>query len=229
MVFDLDNTLYAYEPCHRPALTRALASAAEYFSIPMTEIRTLHDRARADVKARLGERASAHSRILYFLTMIEMSGRGTHPQVALELEQLYWAEYLARMELDPGVPALFNAIKAHRIPLALVTDLTTAIQYRKLTALSLHEAFDAIVTSEECAGEKRSGTSYARLLEKMDIAPGPGIWMVGDSGSDMHARTHMDATTVFVSHYEQTTPDPAPDHVVSDMAGLEALLKRILT
>ena len=227
IVFDLDNTLYGYDACHRPALGLALATAAERFGIPLAEAEALHDAARRDVKARLGEAASAHSRLLYFLTMIEMSGRGTHPRAALELEHLYWAEYLARMELDEAVPALFTYIKARKIPIALVTDLTTAIQFRKLTVLGLHEAFDAIVTSEECQGEKRSGATFLRLLEKMDLAPGPGIWMVGDTGSDMHARTHIGATTVFNARYTGAVPEPGPDHTVNGMGELEALLKRV--
>ena len=53
------------------------------------------------------------------------------------------------MLLFPGVTNFLSLLRTNKVPLAIVTDLTSHIQLRKLTYFNLEESFDAVVTSEE--------------------------------------------------------------------------------
>lgn len=224
LVFDFDNTLYSYDACHNPALDQALVRLGTEFNCKVESVRSAFQQARAETKKRLGERASAHNRLLYFLKTFEILGFGPRPNDALSLEQLYWREYLARMELADGLADLFSAAKARKIPLALATELTAAIQVRKLIVLGLAETFDYIVISEECAAEKASGEVYELLREKMEVERGPHLWVIGDSDADMAARRHIGATTVFANFFGGTPPSERPSLVATSPTHLAALI-----
>lgn len=226
-LFDLDNNLYGYDTCHEPAIQEVYVLLGSKFNLPEQKSKEFYSEAKKIVKKRVGELACSHSRLLYFNALIELAGFGAQPVEVLELEQVYWSHFLARMELDQGVVSLFNYLKSKKVPIALVTDLTLAIQYRKLIALGLHDAFDCIVTSEECRTEKKSGAPFLLALEKMKMKPGADVWMVGDANSDMHGKTHINATTIFNNKYEKNTPKLAPDETISSMSDLQDICKKV--
>ena len=224
VVFDLDNTLYPYQSCHAPALSAVLEELALTFNMSRDAAEKAYGEARSIIKNQLGESASSHSRLLYLFKTFEVLGFGPRPREALNLEQLYWRSYLAEMELTEGVSELFSTIKIAKIPMALVTDLTAAIQFRKLEVLGLSETFDYIVTSEECSGEKNSGASYALLLEKLGREYGEHLWMVGDSEADMMAKQHIGATTICASFFERNPAKRSADATVTSVAQLSTLV-----
>jgi putative hydrolase of the HAD superfamily len=213
VVFDLDNTLYRYEDAHRPAFEAAAAKAQALLGLGREAFRARYETARGAVKGRLDGTAAAHSRLHYFIDIIESAGLGAQPVIALDLEQTYWTAFLAAAELRTHALEFLEDLRLARVPAALVTDLTTQIQLRKLVYWGLDRLFAAVVTSEEAGAEKPAAAPYKRLIEKLGSTP-PPIWAIGDTlDRDIAgAKQHLGAATLlFAESLGAMQASPAPD------------------
>lgn len=185
VLIDLDNTLYAYAPCHEAASRRVEDKVMQVLGIDREIFRDAALRAREEIKLRLGRTASSHSRLLYFQRAMELLGLHTQTMLTLDLEQTYWRTYLATSSLFEGVVEFFELLKQLGIPTAIVTDLTAQIQFRKIIYLELEHFVDHIVTSEESGVDKPAEFPFELALAKLGVAAN-GCWMIGDSAeSDM--------------------------------------------
>lgn len=196
VLVDTDNTLYPYNPAHRAAMSAAKAKAAQLFNLGGAEFERTFDAARSDVKARLTGTASSHSRLLYFQRMLEIMGLGSQVLLALDLEQTYWRTFLGSAQLFKGLREFLDELRLVGVPMAVVTDLTAQIQFRKIVYFGLDHYFDFIVTSEEVGFDKPYPAAFQIAAEKMQ-ARGKRIWMIGDNpGSDIKgARDALQAIT----------------------------------
>jgi FMN phosphatase YigB (HAD superfamily) len=179
IVFDLDNTLYLYEQTAEKAekeLFRALSME--------TGVRSpdeIYFRARQIVKARLGNTASAHSRLLYLSEFFRILKIAPSASLLLRLEQIYWNTFLLNLQLDKDAKALLVLARSMQIDLAIVTDLTLQIQLRKLVRLELDEFFQIIISSED-TGSDKNGLDLNPILT--EIAQTRRIWFIGDQVFD---------------------------------------------
>lgn len=181
ILMDLDNTVYPYDICADRAYAAVAKKVEVTFSISPGNFKTAYISARRRVKDRLGATASAHSRLLYINEALHILGLGFHPVTILELEQIYWREYLSNLEPFEGLVDFINEVRANDIPLVLVTNLTCDIQLRKLMFARLDRSFDCMVTSEEAGADKPSPMPYFGALEKIGLsAENHTIWMIGD-------------------------------------------------
>ena len=115
---------------------------------------------------------------------------------ALDLEQTFWRTFLANAPLFPGVYELLSDLRSYNIPIAIVTDLTSHIQLRKLTYFHLEEAFDAVVTSEEVGADKPDPRNFELVLHKLGLSKGSCVWMIGDNpGADVRGGRTIGAVT----------------------------------
>lgn len=178
ILFDLDDTLYPYSPCHEEGLSRVLDFFKKEWNF--TQGSELYNKAREWVQKQLKSTAASHHRLLYMFKLCELIKKNPI-RYAQYLENLYWNGYFSKMRLYDGVKELLTLLKEKNFPLALVTDLTTEIQFRKLNFLSLTDFFDAIVTSEEAGVEKPSPIIFQLALEKLNIQSSKEVVMVGDS------------------------------------------------
>lgn len=192
VVFDLDNTLYPYDPGHRAAMTAIEAKLADALGVDPARFRKEFAVARRIVKERLGETASAHNRLLYFQTLLEQLGMNAQVLLALDLEQTYWRAFLAQSRLFDDARDLIRDLRAAGIRTALLTDLTAQIQFRKLVYFGLDQQFEVVVTSEEAGVDKPAREMFALLFDKLHLEDPAGAWMVGDNPvADIRgARTH---------------------------------------
>lgn len=197
MLFDLDNTLYAYDPAHEAAMAAVIGKAERLLGIKPETFRVAFEKARDNVKAQLGQTAGAHSRLLYFQRLIESLGMKTQVLLSLDFEQTYWRTFLARAELFPGVRDFLEEVRLLEIPTAIVTDLTAQIQFRKLIYFKLENYFDFVVTSEEAGVDKPHAAPFQLALSKLAVGAGP-VWMIGDNGhNDINgAREAVGALTI---------------------------------
>jgi putative hydrolase of the HAD superfamily len=185
VIFDLDDTLYPYEPCHRAGTAAVVAFATRELGVKDRAFLDVWDGARKRVKSRLGETGSSHSRLLYGHEAIEMLGLRSQPALALALEQEYWREYLLAAKLRPGARDLLSSLRYNNIPIAIVTDLTAQIQFRKLVHLELDQVVDHVVTSEEATGDKLTLEPFRVLFDRLPRQDGNHVWFVGDSVPDV--------------------------------------------
>lgn len=179
IIFDTDNTLYAYRQPHARAMAAAETKAVRLLGVEATDVRAAFSRARGEVKRQLGNTASSHSRLLYFQRGIELLGRKTQLVITLDLEQTYWRTFLSHCELFPGVHDFLLALRSNGIGTAIITDLTAQIQFRKIIYFGLEECFDYVVTSEEAGADKPQEAPFRLAIDKLGVEP-RDIWMVGD-------------------------------------------------
>ena len=197
VLFDLDHTLYDHDRAHAGGMRATRERVKSALNVSAAGFDAAFGTSRAATKARLGATAASHSRLLYFTAMLEQLGFGPQPLLALDLEQTYWRAFLRGAVLVPGAMDLLTELRAHGIPLGLVTDLTAQIQFRKLVYFGIDRLFDAVVTSEEAGTDKSGHVPFHLALSKLGVAAGSPVWMIGDSQADIGgAKAALGATTI---------------------------------
>jgi FMN phosphatase YigB (HAD superfamily) len=182
--FDLDDTLYEYLPCHKAGLESALSLMVRKLNISKKEAEVIYEKGRQLVKARLGQTASSHSRLLYFREGLNSTGLGRESTLCLDFESRYWSHFLLEMKIKPGVRNLIGSLKFAKIPLFLVTDLTDQIQLRKILKLNLEETFDEIISSELAGGDKITNKPFNILFASLNREILSRPVFIGDSIQD---------------------------------------------
>lgn len=201
IVFDLDNTLYEYETCNKAGELALSIFTAETFGIPHKIVRKQLRAARKNVKARVSG-ASSHERILYFAEFLAIRKMVHDPKFLLEAESHYWSNYFAQMQLAPFGRELLIKARLNGITVALVTNLTASIQYRKLIHLDIDSCFDVIVTSQETNGEKETSEPFTLLRERLDRKIKlDHAWFIGDANSDFPTSFDAVSKEFFLSPY----------------------------
>lgn len=225
IIFDTDNTLYAYDAPHAEATAATEAKAVRLLGADQDSVRDAFRQAREEVKRQLGETASSHSRLLYFQRGIEILGRKTQLLITLDLEQTYWRTFLAHCELFPGVRDLLLNLRNRDIATAIITDLTSQIQFRKIVYFGLDDCFDYVVTSEEAGADKPDPAPFRLAIAKLGVAP-EDIWMVGDSlRCDVEGAHAFGMTTLLrTDHPARNRGEPEADVVFDDFRELDRFL-----
>lgn len=180
VMIDLDNTMYAYEPCHRAGMDAVRGLAKEALGIAGRDFDRCFADARSEIKARLGDQAASHNRLLYVQRALERAGLATRPLEALQLAQAYWLSFIDTIVLFHNLVEFLDDLRLADVPAIIVTDLTVEIQMRKLVALGLDAHVDWMVTSEESGHDKPHPASFELALAKLGGVEGP-VWMIGDS------------------------------------------------
>ncbi|MEX5718148.1 HAD family hydrolase [Geodermatophilus maliterrae] len=184
-IFDLDDTLYPYEPSHRAGTAALVQFAAKELGVKERAFLDVWDGARKRVKDRLGATGSSHSRLLYAHEAIEMLGLRSQPGLALAMGQAYWRKYLLAAKLRPGARDLLSSLRFNNIPIAIVTDLTAEIQFRKMVHLELDQVVDHVVVSEEATTDKVGLEPFRVLFDRLPRQESAHVWFVGDSVADV--------------------------------------------
>ncbi|MFC7198805.1 HAD family hydrolase [Halospeciosus flavus] len=223
---DLDDTLYSYPECNEAGKRAAWETAKDLgYDLDRDEFDTLYEAGRREVKRELAGTASAHERFLYFKRAIELY-TGTHSaRDALALGEAYWETYVEEMTLFDGVEETLAALDDAGVDVALVSNLTTRIQLKKIDHLGIEEYLDLVLTSEETGREKPSSVMFTLPLAHLDRRPSETL-MVGDSlSADVEGGNAVGLTTVLFnetadghSGYQQ------PDHQIDDFRELLELV-----
>lgn len=230
ILFDTDNTLYPYDPAHLAAQKAVKEKVVNTFSITPEDFDLAFNEARSQIKDRLKNTASSHSRLLYMQRMLEIMGLGSQVLLALDFEQTYWRTFLSNAILFDEVKELLDDLRLLGVPTAIVTDLTAQIQFRKVVYFGLDHYFDFIVTSEEAGYDKPHAAPFQIALDKMQ-PKGDVIWMIGDNPlNDIRgAREKINAITIQKIH--KGTPigvgESAPDAAFKEFRDLRGLIKNL--
>ena len=177
ILLDIDNTVYAYAPCHEAGLKAAFHASGD---IDEAEFRDDYSEAREQAKHAIADTGAAHCRLLYFKRLLENRRGRTALTETLALYKAYWDGYHAAMQLDPGVRECLLRWQHDGIPTAWITDFTTERQLRKLQTLGIESLVTYLFTAEEVGAVKPNPRGVDEALARFGIAPGPDIWFIGD-------------------------------------------------
>ena len=180
ILLDLDDTLYAFEPCHKAGYLACKKAAKNTYGIDSKTFDTGWKLGRNKVHADLAGQGASHSRLLYLQKLHEKIVGKTNPGFTLEMEEIYWNAYLKTMKLKPGMEALLKRVKEENISVCLVTNLTAREQMRKWLQLGLSKYVDFLATSEEAGVEKPESAIFNLAMEKLGLN-NKEVIMIGDS------------------------------------------------
>ena len=206
ILFDTDNTLYPYDPPHQKAMSALKQKISNTLNVPIKDVENNFNRSRSEVKKLLKNTAASHSRLLYIQRMLEFFGLGSQVLLALDFEQTYWRVFLSEAKLFPGLEKFLEELRLLQVPMAIVTDLTAQIQFRKMVYFELDHYFDYIVTSEEVGYDKPHRLPFEISLKKMNLHKKQNIWFIGDNPkNDIEgAKRYINATTLQKIHHGVT-------------------------
>lgn len=205
MIFDLDDTLYAYEPLDKKARDKVEKYTCEILGISVEQYREVYAFGRQETKKKLSEVGAGHNRLLYCQKTLEYLGIPPMP-LSLRMYEQYWDTFIQEMKVFSGVKELFNLLQANHIPIVICTDLTAHIQHRKIEALGIAQYIKYLVSSEEAGREKPGKEIFALCLEKLKLPP-QHIWYVGDSfHKDVEGAADMGMQAIWF-HSERSQSD----------------------
>ncbi|APW99463.1 hydrolase [Halobiforma lacisalsi AJ5] len=229
VLFDLDDTLYPYPPCNRAGKEAAKEAARERgYEFDDGEFEDFYRTGRSEVKRHLSGTAASHERLLYFKHALEEHTGRPQPADALALGDAYWNGFLDAMEPFPGTRGTLETLRDRGIDVAIVTNLTTRIQLRKLERLGIADDIDLLLTSEEVGREKPDSVMYTLPLARLDRRASEAV-MVGNSvASDIVGANAVGIETVLFNGDvgdEGLEGRREPDHRIDS---LEELTERVL-
>ena len=179
--FDLDDTLYPYPPCNEAGKRAALAALRDRgYEMDRETFDELYATARREAKRETAGTAASHDRHIYFKRALRRHDGECDAATALAVGDAYWDGYAEEMALCDGVESVFDALAAAGTDVAVVTNLTTRVQLRKLVRLGVDDRIDRLVTSEEVGREKPSALPFTTALAAFDCRPSEAL-MVGDN------------------------------------------------
>jgi putative hydrolase of the HAD superfamily len=229
VLLDIDNTVYDYHLCHEAALNSACAVAAsidESWGDPKV-FKALYSAARKAAKARLGNQAAAHSRLLYFKRMLEERFGGTDIPNSLKLDEAYWQGYFDAMALDPGCRECLKFLKECGVRLAWISNFTTELQMVKLRRIGLEDAVQYLFTSEEVGADKPDPAVVDLALSTLGAAA-EDAWLIGDDiENDVALAKIRNMTSVRLRRNENEAHADDADFVADDWFEILEIFKNL--
>ncbi len=198
ILFDLDNTLYDYEAPHKKALKAVYNILKGSLNISFVKFKELYKMSKIEIHRELTGSASSHNRVLYFQRLIEKAHGTVEPSIILKLYSTYWDTLLKNMKLGTGVLETLKELKKRNIKIAIVSDLTTHIQLRKIHKLGITRYVDVLVTSEEAGSEKPHAIMFLMALNKLDIFPQEGIFVGDNTINDIEGANAVRLDTILI-------------------------------
>ena len=232
ILFDLDNTLYDYNPAHKKGMQGAYKLFKKHFKISLKKFMRLFKFSRLEIHQELSGTASSHNRTLYFQRLIEKTHKTIEPKLVLRLEDAYWRAFFTKMKLKKGVIKTLKELKKRGFKILIVSDLTTRIQLKKLIKLKIKDYIDFLVTSEEAGSEKPHSIMFLLAMNKIKVSPEEAI-MVGDSKkSDMSGANAVGMDTILITKkrekFKKEIEDyTKPNYIIKEIPDLLDILEKI--
>ena len=153
------------------------------------------------------------------------------PELAAALAASFSARRRAVMALFPEALACLTALRAHGVPLGMVTNGDAAEQRWKIEHCALAPFFGAIVIEGEVGAGKPDALVYETALKTLGVEPGPEVWMVGDHLEfDVAGAQRVGLHGVWIDRGGSGLPAGAsvrPDRIVRALAEVVAECARV--
>ena len=224
LLFDLDNTLFAYDPANRAGLAAARDLAARDLGLDPASFPSLHDRIRQTLARELAGRAAAHNRLLFFQRLTESLTGRTAPETALALHETYWRAFFDAMAPAPDAAAVLEAAHEAGLAAALVSNQVAWAQFRKIAVLGLSPWIAAVVTSEEAGADKPDPGVFRLALSKLGLGPDEAVMIGDDPRGDMDGARAAGIRSVRTMEFCPDAPERPGETRIRRLGDLRALL-----
>ncbi len=224
IVFDLDDTLYPERDFVLSGFRAVARWAASRLGIPA-------DAGYGELRGLLDEGVRGST----FNEWLSRRGIATDEWVP-EMIEVY-RTHIPDIEPFENVPGILARLRAARYCLGLLSDGYLDVQRRKLEALGLEPAFDAVVFSDEWGRSawKPSTKPFEAVLERLGGAHPAGAVYVGDNPSKdfLGARNagmfsiRVRTLEALYGSLEPESPRHAPDLEIPGLDGLEQALRKL--
>ncbi|MDX6661076.1 MAG: putative hydrolase of the superfamily [Solirubrobacteraceae bacterium] len=224
VVLDLDDTLYPEAAYVRSGFRAVAARAQETLGVPAAEGETelvalFEDGVRGDTFDRW------------------LAARGLGGDVAVNDLVAAYRAHAPEIAPFPEAGALLRRLRADGSAVGLLSDGDPAVQGRKLDALGLRHAFDAIVVTGELGPDagKPSPRGFEEVLRRLgDASPGEAVYVSDNPAKDFVGARRAGMRSIRVrrpggiyAHLEPETPEHAPDAEVSGLDEVPSALESL--
>lgn len=218
ILFDLDNTLYHWDPCDLRGRQAAWAVLQGAAPISFEQFMTLHDRGRDHLKKHLHGQSSNHNRALFFKFITDQLDPRPRPDLVLAMHNQYWDAFFSVMQPHPDAVRILSHLQG-QYKLALVSNHVAIPQFEKITRLGFESYFDVLITSEEAGVEKPDRRIYELALQELGVTAAEGV-MIGDNPrGDIVGAHDAGVRTIYMAEFTEKEPAPACADRVAGMLG----------
>ncbi|MCY3413327.1 MAG: HAD-IA family hydrolase [Candidatus Heimdallarchaeota archaeon] len=197
--FDLDGTLYSYNEGHKVGLEAAYKYWKNLTGDSYDQFMKSYSESRRTVKRFLTDTVGSHSRALYFQGMVEHAFNGSLALHIAELTQRYWDAFIEHITPFDGVETTLKKLQKNGYRLAIITNMSAEIQFRKLHKLKLDQYFDAVISSEESGKEKPHPHIYLHAINRLKIQPETAVMVGDDYANDVEAAKFIGLQTILIA------------------------------
>ncbi len=227
VIFDLDNTLYAYDPAHAAGFHAVTEYAEKEFVIVPERFRELHRQADRVLRSHAGESAAAiHSRLIRYQLLLE--GEGLPIFHAPRMAQCYWDAFMAQVKPEAGTREALEALRGMELRIGVGTNMTAGQQYVKLERLGLLERVDFLVSSEEVSAEKPDRRLFDCCVEKAGCRAEECLFVGDDAEKDVCGALSAGLRPVFLAREGEQADVPEGTPVIRCIDELPSLLNQCL-
>lgn len=153
---------------------------------------------------------------------------GARAGEALEILRTHMAEnHLSSLEVLADSLTLLEFLEKHRIPSGLVSNKRHEFLLREVSHLGWDHLFGVTIGAGFAEKDKPSAVPLLLGLERCGLKPGPAIWYVGDSETDMRTAQAAECTAILVRHHHDNAhliEEFKPGMVFDDCASLRDYL-----
>jgi putative hydrolase of the HAD superfamily len=225
--FDLDNTLYDYDSADKLATQTLYDEFKKGNDISFDEFKKVYSDSKEEVKRKLVGTAASHERILYLQELVERVDQTFQSDRIMKLYHAYWDTLIENAQLFDGVIETFKWLKCNNIKIAMVTNLTTYVQIRKIENLGLSKYIDFLITSQEAGYDKPHPANFLLALHKVNLLA-KDVLMVGDDlNSDIEGAQALGIKTVLYEFGKQESSKVTPDYTVQNFSELLNLIQEL--
>ena len=123
----------------------------------------------------------------------------------------------------PGTQDFLSDAQKVNTPMGVLSNKKHVFLEREVDHMALRPHFKSVVGAGVVAADKASGIALRHMLNEMGIAPGPDVWMVGDTITDILCARGGGCTAVLLHHdkdHSELIAAQKPEIVVRDMVAL---------
>ena len=231
MLIDMDDTILSAYGRPDIAWDKVAAEfAAEFGSIPSREVAAaVVEYARgfwatAEAEWRLKLEEARHVVVRGGFAALAAKGyQPLSPDLAVRLADRFHGYREEEMFVFPGAPDAIDALRAHGVKLALVTNGAAGPQRAKVERFALTHRFDHIQIEGEHGFGKPEERAYLHAMQALGVTA-PETWMVGDNLEwEVEAPQRLGIYAIWIDVHGEGLPADSgikPDRIIRSLTEL---------